>query len=204
MPSGRPSRSQPTLATPPQRRRSPLRALLRLLVLLVFLVAAAYLAHAIWNAVQYLQTPLGYANFGLVPSMVALPGLGLSVDTELVIGLAMLVLFIGSSTLLLATRQRHATVTAPSPAGAAGVAHPDAPSVAPSAPGPLAGSPVATGTPVGEIPAPSEQHGLPLLPHMLIPTLPPEEAALLVPPADTPPPEAPDSNAPEGSSDGSP
>lgn len=188
MPSGQPSRSQvSSLATTSSRRRSPLRALLRFIGLLLFLISAAYLAHAVWNAVQYVQTPPGYANFGLIPSMAALPGFGLSRDTELGIGLVMLVLFIASLTLLLATRPRHVGTSRSAPAGAieaalpAGSPPPDGPSQGPTAPA-----------------APAERHGLPLLPHMLIPTLPPEEAALLVPPADTP-----DSSGSDGSSDSS-
>lgn len=180
MTSGQPSRSQPTIATKRPRGRSPLRALLRFVALLVFLIAAAYLAHAAWNGVQYFQRPVGFKDYGLIPSMVALPALGLSVDTELIIGLVMLVLFIGSLTLLLATRSRRELMTGPL--------------VAPSAMPPVPASPE---TSVGDATTPNAHHSLPLLPHMLIPTLPPEEAALLVPPAESSTADAPD-GSPEG------
>ncbi|HEX6817849.1 MAG TPA: hypothetical protein VF120_05695 [Ktedonobacterales bacterium] len=192
MPSGQPSRSQPTqpspassLATKPARKRSPLRTLLRLIVLLVFLGAAAYLAHAIWSGVQYMLTPQP-ADLGVVPSMVALPGFGLSIGAELAVGLGMLALFIGSPTLLLATRPRRGSMTVPASSTATGTTFPHAPSDSSPTPEPPADSPSASEPPADDAPARGERQSLPLLPHMLIPTLPPEEAALLVPPAETP------------------
>ncbi|HEX6818907.1 MAG TPA: TIR domain-containing protein, partial [Ktedonobacterales bacterium] len=137
MPSDQPAQpprvpSAAAVAAKPAPRHSHLPTALRVVAVLIFIAAAAYLAHAFWSGIQYAVTPQA-DDTGIVPNVVSLPGLGLSLGVELAIGLVMLALFVGSTILLLATRTRY--LGAPELAAPAPLAERPAAEPAPEHPG---------------------------------------------------------------------